>query len=316
MTETRHDTGYDRLREDFRQQLQEAATREASGRRPRWHAATGALVLAGTAVGTLMLTGAGTGGRLDILAQAKAALSPAGHVVHLVTTSHMEMRGGSQAEIVGPEAEENAHRIAEQWSTSEPTRWRVATTVPIVTAHGTSTSTGSVQLSYSNGTEELYVQPLDTLTIRTGVSEDNSRTRMPDELGVEPVPRIRSMLEDGQLHDIGSGTVDGHTVQRLVGDEPQGANPPQPIEYDIDPETYAPVRFTIEEVGKILPGNSGTPTQIIDVNTYEELPLNETTASLLSIHTSGNPTISSHQAAEPEPITARSARHAAQRRPH
>src|ERR1019366_3454304 len=152
MTETRHDTGYERLMEDFGRHLQEAEARAAGRPRRRGRVAAGALVLAGIAAGSLMLTGAGGGGRLDVVAQAKAALAPAGRVVHLVSTSHMEMRGGSQAEIVGPEAEEGTPRVTERWSASQPTRWRVASTVPIVTVHGT--STGSVQRSYGGGTEQ------------------------------------------------------------------------------------------------------------------------------------------------------------------
>jgi hypothetical protein len=311
MTETRHDTGYDRLLEDFGQRLKQAETRPAGGHRRRGPHAAGALVLAGIAAGTLMLTGAGGGGRLDVVAQARAALAPAGNVVHLVTTSHMEMRGGSEAQIVGPEAEENAPRVTERWSTSQPTRWRVATSVPIVTAHGT--STGPVQRSYGGGTEQSYIPSLNTLDITTGVSEDSLLARS-GPLGTDPTARIRSMLEAGQLHDAGSGTLNGHAVRRLVGEElsrPQGfAHPPWPVEYDVDPKTFAPVRFTVEEVGMNFRGNTGTPTQVVDVNTYEALPLNETSAALLSIHPAGNPTVVHHDQ-EREELTAQSARHAA-----
>src|ERR1035441_5119255 len=110
--------------EDFGRQLQEAETRAARGKRRRGRIAAGTVVLAGIAVGTLMLTGPGGGGRLDIVAQAKAALAPAGQVMHLITPSHMEMRGGSEAVIVGPDTEENTPRLTEPWSPSQPTRWR------------------------------------------------------------------------------------------------------------------------------------------------------------------------------------------------
>ena len=114
-------------------------------------------------------------------------------------------------------------------------------------------------------------------------------------LGTDPVAGIRSMLAAGQLHDAGSGTVDGRAIRRLVGEElsrPQGfAHSPWPVEYDVDPKTFAPVRFTVEQVGTSIPGNSGTPTDVVDVNAYEELTLNEATASLLSIRVSGSPTI-------------------------
>jgi hypothetical protein len=319
MTETRHDTGYDRLLEDFGRHLQEAEARAAGRQRRRGRIAAGTVVLAGIAAGTLMLTGAGGGGRLDVVAQARAALAPAGTVVHLVTTSHMEMRGGSRAEIVGPEAEAGTHRVAERWSASQPVRWRVASAVPVITAHGTSIR--SVQSSYGGGTEESYIPSLNTLDVTTGVSEGGLRASLyGGPLEADPVAGIRSMLDSGQLRDAGSGTVGGHATRRLVGEElsrPQGlAHPPWPVEYDVDPTTFAPVRFTVEEVGMSFRGNTGAPTLIVDVNTYEALPLNETTAALLSIHPAGNPTVVHHDQAREE-LTAQSARHAPhdQRRP-
>lgn len=71
-------------------------------------------VLAAIAAGMLMLADAGGSGRLDLVAQAKAALVPPGMIVHLITTSHMELRGGSQTEIVGPEAEQGTPRVTER----------------------------------------------------------------------------------------------------------------------------------------------------------------------------------------------------------
>jgi hypothetical protein len=296
MTETHEDTGYERLFEDFGQLLREAEAMPARRRRghpPR--AALAALALAGVLAGALLLTGAGSGGRLDVLAQAKAALAPAGQVLHLVTTSHMEMRGGSQAEIVGPEAEENTPRVAERWSASEPTRWRIAATVPFVSADGAHPE--ATQLAYAGGTEELYLQALNRLQITSGVSEDGARVSLHDgALGADPVARIHTMLEAGQLHNAGRGTVNGHAVERLLGDElgspPGGSRVPWPVEYDVDPNTYAPVRLTVEEVGTRFPGNTGTPTQVVEVDAYEQLPLNETTLALLSIHPAASPVVS------------------------
>jgi len=302
MTDTRNDIGYERLLEGFGELLQEADARTAERRPGPRRAVAGALALAVilTASGTLMLTGTGGSGRLDIVAQAEAALSPVGHVVHLVTTSHMEMRGGSQAEIVGPEAEDNEPRVAERWSASQPTRWRVLATVPSVTAQGTHLE--QVQRAYAGSVEEVYLQSVNTLDITTGISEGGTRVDLHDgPLGVDPAARIRSMLEAGQLHSAGGGTVDGRVVERLVGDEPSSsfgpAHPPWPIEYDVDANTYIPVRFTVEEVGMSFPGNTGTPTQVVEVNTYEQLPINETTTSLLGIQPAGNPMVVRHDEA-------------------
>src|ERR1700722_4150713 len=298
MTEAHHD-GYERLMLDFERKLLAAEASSVGGRSYR-RVAAGGLLLAGIAAGTVAFSGA-DGGHLDSVALAEAALAPPGQIVHLVTTSHMEMRGGSQAEIVGPEAEEGTDRIAERWSTSQPLRWRVATTVPIVTAHGT--SPGNVQLSYDGGTEELYVKSLNTLNVRTGVSQGSPWvSRAAGPLGADPVARVRSMLEAGRLHDAGSGTVNGHPVERLVGEEldsSAGASRMRwPVEYDVNPATHAPVRLTVEEVGTSFRGNTGVPTVVVDVDTYEDLQLNGSNASLLSIHPTGNPTVERHHAAE------------------
>ncbi len=295
MTETCDDTGYERLLEDFGQLLREAEARPARRRRPRPpRAVVAALALAGVIAGGLLLTGTGSGGRLGVAAQAKAALAPPGQVVHLLTTSHMEMRGGSDAEIVGREAEQNTPQVAERWSAAAPTRWRVAATVPFVSANGAHPE--ATQLAYAGGTEELYLQSLNRLQITSGVREDSARVSLHDgALGAEPAARIHAMLEAGQLHDAGGGTVAGHAVERLLGAEPglpPGGSPvPWPVEYDVDPNTYAPVRFTVEEVGVRFPGNTGTPTQVVEVDAFEQLPLNETTLALLSIHPAGSPVV-------------------------
>jgi hypothetical protein len=156
-----------------------------------------------------------------------------------------------------------------------------------------------VETAYGDGTEENYVPSLNTLDITTGVSADGLRAGLSGgPLGVDPVTRIRSMLEVGQLHDAGRGTVDGHAVRRLLGEEHNaplgGPHRRWAVEYDVDPNTYAPVRFTVEEKGMSFAGNSGTPTQVVDVSTYEELPLDETTAALLSIRPTGNPIVVHH----------------------
>jgi len=303
MTETRND-GYDRLMEDFRGQLQNAEKPHAGGshRRRRALAAVAGLAAVGLVGGALTLVGAGGAGRLDLVTQAEAALAPAGQIVHVVTMSHMEMRRGARSAIVGREAEENTPRVSERWWVSKPLRLRVRSTVPIVTAHGT--IDGPVEVSYGEGTESLYVRPVNRLNIRTEVSEDSAWTRLSaGPIGTDPVARVHAMLERGQLHDAGRSTVDGQAVLRLVGQEPspplRSAHPPWPVEYDVDPGTYTPARITVEEVGMRFPGNTGVPTQVVDVNTYQLLTLNETTARLLSIHPTGSPTIERHQAREP-----------------
>lgn len=296
MTES-NNPPYAQLVEDFGTQLQEAIRRNPPSRRDPRIAGVGALAVAGIAAGALVLVGAGSNGHVDGIAQARAALAPVGRVVHLVTTSHLEIPGARQGTTAGGQGELSPPQVVERWSASDPTRWRVATVAPVATAHGS--VRGQIQRSYDNGTEELYVQPLNTLEITTGVTEG---LRTSDgALGVDPVARISKMLDGGELHDAGSGIVDGQRVERLVGEEP-GSPPaagrarraPWPVEYDVEPGTYAPVRLTLEEVGVTMEGTTGAATEVIDVNSYEQQPLDPTTAQLLSIHPTGQPIVSHH----------------------
>jgi hypothetical protein len=53
-------------------------------------------------------------------------------------------------------------------------------------------------------------------------------------VGSDPVRMLRKRLESGNLRDAGTAEVDGRTVRRLVG---------QGFEYDVDAETFEPVRM-------------------------------------------------------------------------
>jgi hypothetical protein len=223
-----------------------------------------------------------------------------------VTVSQLEMRGGTHTEITGSEAESlgwNRPRTAEEWSASEPTRWRIATTIPTATSEG-SIAAAPIQCAYSAGSEESYDQGFQTneveiVPVSKGRDESSEEspctTQVSGGLGTQPVAHIHTMLESGELKATGKATVNGREVLRLTGREtrPQltGAGPAWPIEYDVDPETNAPVRFTVEMVGANALGNTGTLTEVTNVTTYEQLPLNETTTGLLALKTTGMPVI-------------------------
>jgi hypothetical protein len=298
---------YERFLEQMGAQLDQAASRRASQLRRRRRLATGSVALCAVVAGVALLVGGGTG-RVDVVAEAEAALAPTGQVLRLVTVSQLEMRGGTHTEITGSEAEGlgwNKPRTAEQWSASEPTRWRIATTIPTATSAG-STAAAPIQCAYSAGSEETYDQGLRTnevLVVPVSSGQDESSqespctTQVSGGLGTQPVAHIHAMLESGALKAAGKATVNGREVLRLTGQEarPQltgaGAAASWPIEYDVNPETYAPVRFTVEMVGADALGNRGTLTEVTEVTGYEGLPLTETTAGLLSLKTAGNPVV-------------------------
>lgn len=297
MTDSRHD-GYDQLLEEFGRQLKSGEQNVRRRRRRRLRATGGVLVLAFTGTVALSLIGSGDGSRLEVLAQARAALAPAGEIVHLVTSTHFESRGGS-APAVGPTSK------AEQWSSTSPLRWRVAFIVPTptTTPGGKPVGkldglvTGPMQFSYSGGTFEFYAQRPNTLEVRTGLSDESPRATPSGPLGVEPVARVRKMLEQGQLRVAGKGTVDGKPVVRLVGDEPRGTNAPWPVEYDVNPVTYAPVRVAIEAAPARRRAGAGVQVSVLQVDTYQLIPLNSSTASLLAIKPAGKTTVIRHHAA-------------------
>jgi hypothetical protein len=306
-TENREDQ-YRRFLGDFGEQL-EHGRRRAWQLRSRRRVTTGGLALAAiTAVGIAL---AGTsGGRVDVVADAEAALAPPGQLLHIVTTSRLEMRGAAHTEVTGHDAESlgwNQPRTAEEWSASMPTRWRIATTIPTATAKG-SMPAAPLQCAYSNDSEATYnqgfqVKELDIVPVAKGQDEASEESPCTDQtsrgLGTEPEEHIDSLLEAGQLQPAGTSTVNGRVVLRLTGEQTESkleaasdsSIPPWPVEYDVDPETYAPVRFTVEMVGTNTFGNAGTLTEVTEVTAYEQLPLNESTSSLLDIKTTGNPII-------------------------
>jgi hypothetical protein len=294
MTETGH-PGYDRLLEDFGRALGAAAARHARTRRRRRRASAGALALAGVLAGVLVLLGAGPRTRLDIVAQARAALAPAGQIVHLVTTEHIQTAGHRPGST----------STSQQWSAIDPPRWRVAFDIPTPTAtpggkpigHLDGLVTGPMQIAYGEGTEESYFQQPNTLEVMTGLREDGSHAAPHGPLGVEPVATVRALLVARELHDAGRATVNGRAVRRLVGEESRGENPPWPVEYDVDPRTDAPVRVRIEAPRAAQPAGIEAPVIVLDVDSYQRLPLNSATASLLRIQPTGHPTVQRRRAA-------------------
>ena len=143
---------------DFGRQL-DHGKRRAGHLRSRQRIATGGLALAAIAAAIIALASTG-GGRVDVVAEAEAALAPPGQLLRIVTSSRLEMRGATHTEVTGHEAESlgwNKPRHAEEWSASTPTRWRIATTIPTATAQG-SVPAAPLQCAYSNDSEETYNQ--------------------------------------------------------------------------------------------------------------------------------------------------------------
>jgi hypothetical protein len=296
-----NDGDYARFLADFGAQLAEGGHSKASQARRRRRIALAAVAL-GVVLGVVAVAVDTGGGRVNVLAQAEAAIAPAGQVLHLVTTSHLELRGANGAQITGSEAESlgwSQPRVAETWSSSSPTRWRIATTIPTSSAQG-STTAAPIQCAYLDGSEEIYnqaLQPNEIDIVPASAAQDGASQESPctaqvsGGLGAEPLASLHAALQAGGLHSADTTTVDGRPALRLVGQVTSSTGAPWPVEYDVDPITYTPLRFTVEMVGVDTLGNPGTLTEVTDVSAYEQLPVNETTTALLKIKTSGAPVV-------------------------
>jgi hypothetical protein len=291
MTHDTHD-GYERMLDDFAVQLRTGVARSTRRKRGRRGATAVSMLAACVGAVALLLSGAGGGAHVDVLAQARAALAMPGQIVHLITTEHVEIRGGAHPES-GPSS------TREQWSSTSPARWRVALTIPTpdATPEGKPLGntdglvTGPMQFSYGGGSSEEYFEQSNSLNITTGVSEQSPQASPTGPLGVEPIAQVRTMLGDGQLGEAGTTTVNGKAALRLLGAYPRGENPPWHVEYDVDPTTYAPVQVTIEVAQPSRPASKGIQTIVVSVGRYELVPLNASTESLLSISPTGTPTV-------------------------
>jgi hypothetical protein len=295
--------GYDRLLDDFGRRLEASAalpTKRLTARAERLTArpftrVAPALLLAGAAVGVAALVLAGGGGsRLDVLAQARAELAPPGQIVHLITTTHFENRGGPRPAV-------GTSSTGELWSASDPPRWRASISIPTPTStpggkplkRSGGLVTGRMQFSYADGTAESYFQQVNTLEVTSGLS-DTGPEASPSGLaglGIEPVAQIRSLLATGRLHDAGAARVNGHAVRRLLGSEPHGRYRPRLLEYDVDAATFAPVRVIVETFAGERSSRVGVATEVIDVDAYARIPLNGATSGLLRIQPRGRPVV-------------------------
>lgn len=245
--------------------------------------------------------------RLDPVAQARAALAPAGEIVYMKITTRAGSRGGGRA---------SASSTTEQWSAVDPPRWRLVQVVPPPSAHrGTAFDehgpiVGRQELAYAHGEQRSYVAQRDTLDIQRGVEHDGPATRPPSALAFEdsaadPAVELRAMLERGKVSDAGDHRIDGRTVRRLTGTQ-RDDNTITRLIYDVDPETFAPVQAVrsihVTHVPR-LPAGFPVPrlpvlTLRIHVDAYRRIALNQSTARLLTINTTPHTKVTVHTATE------------------
>ena len=263
----------------------------AARRTPRRLIALGASGLAVAAIVAWLLSGATAGNRLDVVSEARAALAPAGEIVHMVVTTSLVDAGGTRSSTV------------EQWSATDPPRWRIVQTLPPADAvrgvmHDPDGNVieGRQEFAYADGEQRVYYAQRDALEINQGfrLSDDGPAARFPGILG-EGAEDLRAALASGNVRDEGERVVDGRTVRRLVSEKGVGMNLRR-WTYDVDPETFAPIQAEIE-FG--VPVEGAEPRRAhLRVDKFERIPLNDETEKLLTIATTPNTKVTVRTAEE------------------
>jgi hypothetical protein len=285
--------------------------------RRRWVAAAGAAAaLAIAAVVALIVFLAAPSGenKINVVAEARAALPSAGELLHASTVSTISLVGADEGaqkrfdEFARRHPDGYAPSYFEEWSTDG--RWRVAVPAGSVSPemlreHGfhlsdqelqgiglTHEVTGPTQEAYADGVDSLYVEKLGVI-VRARFQEAGSKGA--DSLGSapgmiytgapfvgrDPVATIRAQLDRGLLRDAGSGEVDGRSVRRLV--TKSGEPGVVPVEYDVDAQTFEPVRFRTFGHWPDSPYPPERMAEGVDFKAFESLPLNSDTEQQLKI---------------------------------
>lgn len=281
------------------------------GRRPR-------LLLPALGAGGLTALAAGIvaavvlpvgGGRIDVVQEARAALSAPDEILHYSVTLNSSGR-------FGPMTKASRHRCAsepsEVWrTTSGPLRWRMLMPLPpcAVRMGDGHITTGDVETSYAD--RVLSENAIDDgwMTVRTETRPVDAeipwrldgpvgQALTAGEAATDPVARLRGMLVTGELTDGGTKRdVDGTLLRRLVNhhraSSAKGAPwRPVTVEYFVNAETFAPVviRSTRDEaLGLDRAGRATSRTRyrklvlIQRFDIFERIPITPATEKLLTV---------------------------------
>lgn len=227
----------------------------------------------------------GIGGptRLDVVAEARAALAPHDGILHtLVIERSASFEGGRRiSETPGVQD----HTRVEQWTMTRPPRWRtVFTRIPKQTTAARRLARegdfAPLEVAYGGGTYSSWDHGSRVARRTTGYS-DKGQVAKPIGIAFSSVPRsidgVRRMLERGQLEDAGTATLGGRPVRQLRqrGD---AARRRATTELFVDPTTFTPVRITtrfqpfVRQAKVPARIRSSEVRTVVDFVIYERLP--------------------------------------------
>jgi hypothetical protein len=198
----------------------------------------------------------GPGGQrhpVDAVAAARAALDADGQILHMKVRVRLDpsMKIARGAKISGAQ---------EQWSQSDPKRWRF---------RETRTDGSWAEFAYADGTATDYDSDRNRVRRITGFKDTDPQARPLGLLGVrgggDPDAGLKAMLATGKVTDVGLVQADGREVRRLEGKDRY-----RDWVYDVDPETFAPVSVALTTH---LPNSEGSDTMRLVIELYERIPL-------------------------------------------
>ncbi len=257
------------------------STQRLRRRRRRRRVATGAAVVIGAAAMAVVLAGVPGGGQVDVIARARAQLTPGRDIIHIVMTTSAHGGPGALAFARQPPTE--------TWSTDDPLRWRMTQRIPppfprkphqgfgVGFGYDGYPIYGLVQYTFADGRLRSYNPARDMITV---YPRSTAQQAVPSQFfglargSGDPAAQLRAALATGKVVDEGTRVVRGRTVRRLVATHLPGRHGLRFV-YDVDPTTFAPVDGTVD-LGRI--------TLTFRVPTYERIPLTARTARLLTIH--------------------------------
>jgi hypothetical protein len=276
---TREPDELERYLDDFGGRLRAVRTDPAAAGPRRRRLAVGVTAAVAAAVAAVVLlvgSGGGVGDRLDIVAEARAALSPPGEIVHMVIRHELPYDDGPAA----------SSSVTERWTAVDPPRWRFIQELPhpeegrgrFFDAEGS--YYGRQEFAYADGVQRWFIAQRNRLRIQGGFSGDGPAAQAPGFCGAggDPQADLRAMLDRGEVTDAGERQIGGRTVRRLVSED-------RTLVYDVDPDTFAPVQWSLSLfVGRGVPETRSSTVRFV-VERYERIPITPESAELLTITT-------------------------------
>lgn len=275
----------------------------ATSRRRRWRPLGAAGVALTAAVGILLVLGLpfGDRARLDVVAEARAALDPAAAILHTVAIREVRTHDETTT-IMGNGERRTGHVLryrTERWSTARPDRFHEIFRDLAFSAYATDEEAYDAgRFWQTTGTDgRIRTRVVDaTMAATIRASTVGASIARSGPFAKDPVVELGGLLRRGFLRDAGIADLGGRPVRRLVQADPAArvreararqSDPSliYPTEYLVDATSYEPVRITyLRPVG---PAAGELDRTTITFTTFERLPVTPATKRLLRIDPSG-----------------------------